>query len=125
MAADDDDRTEEPTQRKLEQARERGEIIYSPEVGAALSLIAATAIIAFMSGPIVSAMGHSFIAFIAMPDQFTADGGSLSAITLSVIMKVLAVFGLAALALAAAGFAARYLQDRPTFTAQRLSPSID
>ncbi len=46
---DDDDKTEEPTPRKLEQAREKGDIIYSPEVGAALSLIAATAIVAFMS----------------------------------------------------------------------------
>ena len=41
---DDDDKTEEPTQRKLDQAREKGDIIYTPEVGAAFSLMAATAI---------------------------------------------------------------------------------
>ena len=50
--ATNDDKTEEPTPRKLEQAREKGDIVYSPEVGAALSLIALTAIVAFMSGPI-------------------------------------------------------------------------
>ncbi len=65
----DDDKTEEPTPRKLEQAREKGDIVYSAEVGAALSLIAATAIVAFMSGPIVGEMARSFIGFLAMPDQ--------------------------------------------------------
>jgi flagellar biosynthetic protein FlhB len=125
VAADDDERTEEPTQRKLEQAREKGDIIYTPEVGAALSLIAATAIIAFMSGPIVSGIGHSFIAFIAMPDQFSIDGGGLRAVTFAIILKVMAILGMAALALAAAGIASRYLQDQPTFTAQRMQPSLD
>jgi flagellar biosynthetic protein FlhB len=125
VAADDDERTEEPTQRKLEQAREKGDIIYTPEVGAALSLIAATAIISFLSGPIVNAMGHSFIAFIAMPDQFSADGGTLRAVMFGIILKVMAILGMAGLALAGAGLAARYLQDQPTFTAKRLSPSLD
>ncbi|MGQ0531902.1 MAG: EscU/YscU/HrcU family type III secretion system export apparatus switch protein, partial [Caulobacteraceae bacterium] len=50
MAEQDDERTEEPTPRKLEQAREKGDIIYSPEVGTALSLIAVTGIVAFMAG---------------------------------------------------------------------------
>jgi flagellar biosynthetic protein FlhB len=122
---DDDDRTEEPSQRKLEQAREKGDIIYSPEVGAALSLIATTALIAFLSGPMASRMAQSFVGFIAMPDQYSADSGSLRAIAFSVAIKMLAVFGFAALALAGAALASRYLQDRPTFTAQRLSPSID
>lgn len=121
----DDDRTEEPTPRKLERAREKGDIIYTPEVGAALSLIAATAIIAFMSGPIMKGMAEGLVGFLAMPDQFRADPGSLRAIALSLLMKLLAVFGLAALALAGAGIASRYLQDKPTFTGERLNPKID
>ncbi|MDX2274717.1 MAG: flagellar biosynthesis protein FlhB [Hyphomonadaceae bacterium] len=125
MAADDDERTEEPTQRKLEQAREKGDIIYTPEVGAALSLIAATAIIAFMSGPIVTEMARAFIGFIAMPDQFSAEGGALRSVTFAIILKVMAIMGMAALALAGAALASRYLQDKPTFTAKRFNPSID
>ena len=122
---DKDDKTEEPTPRKLEQAREKGDIIYSAEVSAALSLIAATAVIAFMSGPIAKSVAEGFIGFIAMPDQFSADPGSLRAIAFAIVIKLLSVFGLASLALAGAGLAARYLQDRPTFNAERLSPSID
>ena len=121
----DDDKTEEPTPRKLEQAREKGDIIYTPEVGSALSLIVATGIVAFMAGPIAAEMAHGFIGFIAMPDQFSSAPGSLSAIAFSIILKLGAIFGLACLGLAAASIAARYLQDQPTFTGERLNPKLD
>jgi flagellar biosynthetic protein FlhB len=94
-------------------------------VGAALSLIAATGIVAFMSGPIVSEMARGFIGFIAMPDQFSSDPGSLRAIMTSIILKLMAIFGLTALALAAAGIAARYVQDRPTFSGEKLTPKLN
>lgn len=123
--ADDDERTEEPTQRKLEQAREKGDIVYSAEVSAAFSLIATTAVIAFLSGPIATHLAQGFIGFLAMPDQFGADSDSLQAIAFTIVIKVFSILGLAALALAVAGLASRYIQDRPTFTAQRLTPSID
>jgi flagellar biosynthetic protein FlhB len=124
MAADDDDKTEEPTPRRLEQAREKGDIVYSAEVGAALSLITATAIVAFMSGPIADGMARGFIGFLAMPDQFSSDPASLTAIMASIGIKLLAILGLACLALAAAGIASRYVQDQPTFTGERLTPKL-
>jgi flagellar biosynthetic protein FlhB len=123
--SDDEDKTEEPTQRKLDQAREKGDIIYTPEVGAAFSLMAATAIVAWMSGPIFTEMARSFVTFLAMPDQLSAEPGSLTAIMISVIMKVFAIFGLAMLALAIAGVAARYVQDKPTFTGEKLTPKLE
>jgi flagellar biosynthesis protein FlhB len=121
----DDEKTEEPTPRKLEQAREKGDIVNTPEVGAAFSLIAATAIVAFMSGPIVTQMAHGFIGFIAMPDQFSSDPGSLRAVMMSIVMKLMAIFGLTALALAGAGIAARYVQAPPTFSSDKLTPKLE
>jgi flagellar biosynthetic protein FlhB len=123
--SDDDDKTEEPTPRKLEQAREKGDIVYTPEVGAALTLIAATGVVAFMSGPIVTEMARGFIGFIAMPDQFSAEPGSLRAVMTNIIFKLMAIFGLTALALATAGIAARYVQDRPTFSGEKLTPKLN
>lgn len=121
----DDDKTEEPTPRKLEQAREKGDIVYSSEVGAALSLIAATGVIAFMSGPIVSEMARSFIGFLAMPEQFSSEPGSLLAIGAGVGLKLMAIFALVALAFGVAGIAARYVQDHPTFNGERLNPKLN
>ncbi|MBX3430681.1 MAG: flagellar biosynthesis protein FlhB [Hyphomonadaceae bacterium] len=125
MAADDDDKTEEPTPRKLEQAREKGDIIYTPEVGSALSLVALTAIVSFMAGPIASQMAHAFIGFLSMPDQFSAQPGALEHILGQIGLKLLTIFGFACLTLAAAGVAARYIQDKSTFTTDKLAPKIE
>lgn len=122
---DDDDKTEEPTQRKLEQAREGGDIVYSAEVGAALSLIASTAIIAFLSGPMAADLARGLIGFIASPQDFSTDPGALQAIAAAATIKMLGVFAMASLALALAGIAARYLQDQPTFTGKRMEPKLD
>jgi flagellar biosynthetic protein FlhB len=121
----DDDKTEEPTQRKLDKAREQGDIVYSTEVGTAFSLIAATMIVYFMAGPIASEIARGFLSFLAMPDQMSTDPRALLAIFGAVGVKLLLVFGLAALALAGAGIAARFVQDAPTFTAHRLTPKLD
>jgi flagellar biosynthesis protein FlhB len=120
----DDDKTEEPTARKLEQAREKGDIIYSAEVGTALSLVAATALVAFMSGPIANEMSRGFIGFLAIPDQISADPAVLRSIIGDIGLRLLAIFGLAAVALSLTGIVSRYLQDRPTFTAERLNPKL-
>ncbi|HRE43380.1 MAG TPA: flagellar type III secretion system protein FlhB, partial [Terricaulis sp.] len=120
----DDDKTEEPTPRKIEQAREKGDIIYTPEVGAALSLLALTAVAAFMAGPILEEMARSFIGFIAVPEQLSAEPAALKALFGQVSLKTMMIFGLLMLAFAAAGIASRYVQDRPTFTAERLTPKL-
>lgn len=123
--AEQDDRTHEATPRKLEQARRRGDIIYSPEVGAALSLVALTGIVSFMAGPIVAEMARSLIGFIEMPAQYATDAAALRSIFGSVGLRLLAIFGLVALALAVTGIASRYIQDKPTFTGERLSPKLN
>jgi len=125
MADDSDDRTEEPTQRRLEKAREQGDIIYSTEVGAALSLIAMTALLSWVSGPVATGVARSFIAFLAAPDQFSSDPSALMRLGVAVSVKAMGIFGMVAVALGLAGLAARYLQDRPTFTAERLAPKLD
>jgi flagellar biosynthetic protein FlhB len=125
MAEQDDEKTEEPTPRKLEQAREKGDIIYTPEVGAALTLIVVTGVVAFMAGPIMAEMARSLIGFVSMPQQFSTEPGPLRAIAGAIGIKLLLIFGLMCVALAAAGLAARYVQDKATFTGERLTPKIE
>lgn len=123
--ADTDDQIHEPTEQKLEKARKRGDIVYSPEVGAALSLVALTAIVAFMAGPILNSTARDLIGFLQSPGQYSTDGAALRIVVGDAAMRVLWVFAAAAAALAGAGVAARYVQDKPTFTAERLSPKLD
>lgn len=120
-----DDRTEEPTPKKLEEARKKGDIVFSPEVGAAFSLFAATFVLAYLSGPIASSLGRVLTAFIAAPETMHTDAQSLRDMGLSLLLKVMGVLALAALGFTLASIAARYVQDKPTFTAARLQPKID
>jgi flagellar biosynthetic protein FlhB len=78
-----------------------------------------------MSGPIMAELARSLVGFIAMPDQLSAEAGPLRAISGAIALRLMAIFALAALALAAAALIARYVQDRPTFTGERLTPKAD
>ncbi len=124
-ASEQDDKTEEPTQHKLSEARKKGDIVYTPEVGAALSLFAATFITAFLAGPMASSLGRLFTSFIAAPQDFGADAEALRGLAFTLLLRMMGVLGLAALALMLASIAARYVQDAPSFTNERLKPSLD
>jgi flagellar biosynthesis protein FlhB len=121
----EDDKTEEPTPRKLEQAREKGDIIYSTEVGSALSLLAATGVVAFLSGPIAGDTAQSLIGFISMPDQYSTEPAALTSIFISLGLKCAMILGLAMLAFSVAGVVSRYVQDKPTFTSEKLQPKVE
>ena len=95
MAEEDDEKSQEPTPRKLQQAREKGDIIYSPEVGAALSLVAITAIAAFMSGPMARDTAHSFVSFLSMPDQYSIEPNALRGLALNSLLRVFGVLSMA------------------------------
>lgn len=125
MAADDDERTEEPTQRRLDEARRKGDIVYTPEVGAAFSLIGVTIILATLAGPISNSIARSFVVFLQSPDQFSTDPMALRQLIASVAMHAGGAVAMAALALALAGIAARYVQDMPTFSGEKLSPDLN
>jgi flagellar biosynthesis protein FlhB len=123
--AENDEKIHEPTEQKLDKARKRGDIIYSPEVGAALSLAALTGLVAFLAAPIADETARSLIGFIQAPAQYATDQAALSATFADIGLRMLLIFGTTALVIAAAGVAARYLQDKPTFTAERLNPKLD
>jgi flagellar biosynthesis protein FlhB len=123
--ADDADRTEEPTPKRLEEARGRGDIVYSTEVGSAFSLLAVTLVVAFMAGPVAQDMAKLLAGGLANAAQLPADGRALMQLYGALGLRLLGAVALVVLALVAAGIAARFVQDRPTWSAQRLSPKLD
>jgi flagellar biosynthetic protein FlhB len=123
--ADDDDKTEEPTQKRIEEARRRGEVVYSAEVGAAFSLLALTLVVAFLAGPIAGDLGRLLRGALANAGQFAADGPSLLRLVMEIGVRVGAAVGLVALALSGAGLAARFVQDRPGWAPARIAPKLD
>jgi flagellar biosynthesis protein FlhB len=125
MAADDDDKTEEPTQQRIDEARKKGDVVNSPEVGAAFMLLAATAFVGIMSGPIAESMGRLLTGLLAHAGDMPADGHALVKLYAHIGLQVGGAMGLALVLLSAAGAIGRFVQDKPVFSSERLKPKLD
>lgn len=121
---DDTQKTEEPTARRLEEARKRGQTIQSKEINTWLVLFAATVII-FMGGPIIASnLSDLLVVFISQPDTMAADGPALGILLRSLFLDVAGIIVLPLLVLAVIGGLAGYLQTGPIFSAEPMKPEL-
>jgi flagellar biosynthetic protein FlhB len=126
MAEDRDDsqRTEEPTQRRLEEAEKQGDIVKSPEVATFVLLAGATLTVSGFGRSLASAFAHSFTIFLEQPDQFSLDGGGAMALSRSVVWTLALILAPALALLMGSGLAGQLLQHRPVFSAEKLKPDL-
>lgn len=122
---DQDDKTEEPTARKLEEARRRGDVIYSPEATAWLMLAVVVAGVAFLAGPMAREIGLLGRLMLERAHLLSADGDALVATFARIGAAVAGALGVLAILVLAAAVLSRYVQDRPAFSAERLKPQIN
>ena len=74
---DDSDKTEEPTQRKLEQAHEQGDVIKSMEVGTFFGLVAVTAVVGLTGSGMTGILVPSLRGLVEHAADISVDGGGL------------------------------------------------
>lgn len=122
--SDQDDKTEEPTPKRLEDARKRGEIVYSAEAAAFLALLGGYALMT-MGADHFAKMAHWLSAFLANGHQFPADDRSLQRLGVNLTLRFCLVLALIGGVMGAAGVVARYLQDQATFSAKKLQPKLE
>lgn len=96
MAESDDDsqRTEEPTQKRLDDALKKGQVAFSREVTSFLLLVVLTLIIAWIVPGMMKQTVYSFSKFIASPHSLRIDSDniqSLSAETLSDLAVIMLI----------------------------------
>lgn len=70
---DDGSKTEEPSERKLEEARKRGEVVSSREINHWLMIFAATIFIMLISPLMMNQLGSGLSGLITRPDQIPVD----------------------------------------------------
>jgi flagellar biosynthesis protein FlhB len=103
--ADQASKTEEPTQRRLEEARRKGDIARSTEAGPFAALLGATAVVLVLGGPLCRGLAEALLPFLAHPESFDlhgAGGARVLYAALQACLPVAAVMGVAALSAAAA-----------------------
>ena len=115
MADDNDDssdKTEDPTQKRLDEALERGDVAKSQEVNTWFLIAGATLVLSSFSGSIGSGIQMPLRNLIANSWMFHTDGPSLLALAGRLEYVLIAALGVPLLMLAISAIAGNMLQHR-------------
>jgi flagellar biosynthesis protein FlhB len=125
--AEDQDKsqqTEEPTAKRLEQARESGDVVKSAEVTSFVVLAGGTLAIAMFGHSAMIALARMMMLFIQEPEQMAVDGAGLASMTRGVLWHFALALAPFMAVMIAAGLTGHVLQSRPNFNAEKLKPDF-
>src|SRR6201989_1598816 len=122
--SDTSDKTEDPTQKRLDDALERGDVVKSQELNTWFVIAAATLVMSSFSTSIGSGIMGPMRNLIANPWRIRPDGAGLLALTQSLEYVVLAAIGLPLLMLMLAAIAGNMMQHRLVWSGEQLKPKF-
>ena len=122
---DKSQKTEQPTDRKLQKAREEGDAPKSQEISGWFTLAAGLAVFAFMAPGVSSDLARILSLFLARPHEMSLDVGAAMDLAASTGLRLVAILGLAFLALMAAAIAGNLVQTGLMFTPKKIAPKLD
>jgi flagellar biosynthetic protein FlhB len=114
-------KTEEPSSRKLQQARDKGEVVKTPDLAALASLSGAAAVLALGGGWLSRNLMQTMTPFLASPDSMSLDNNGGVQIMRAAVMAAAPVMGAVILTGCAAGVAGNLIQTGFMFSPERLS----
>ncbi len=110
MAEDDDEKTEDPSGKRLDEARSKGNVLKSPELKNAFSL-AGTLFVVMMGLPLVCQHVIPLLRmYLASPDSIAADGTNLGFVLLKTLGSVAIYVAVPVGILMGLGLASNWLQ---------------
>jgi flagellar biosynthetic protein FlhB len=120
---DSSDKTEDPTQKRLDDAHERGDVAKSQEVNTWFMIAGATLVLSSFSGSIGS-IQMPMRNLIANSWMFRVDGPSLLGLAQSLEYMLIGALGVPLLMLAIAAIAGNMLQHRLVWSGESLKPKF-
>lgn len=115
-------KTEEPTQRKLDEAKRKGDVAKSPEVPQFLALAAAAGVLITGGGYFAQQLGEALVPFLSRPETFHLTGGDGIGVYRLAAMAAAPVLLVLFLASGLGGAAGNLIQHGFLFTGERLKP---
>lgn len=122
---DNEDRTEEPTQRKLEQAIEKGDVARSTEIGTFFVLCGFTLALLVAAGWSARDAALSLRGFLMNAHQVPSDGAAFFNVTKQGVMTGFSALGLPFAFILIAALAGALIQHRPLWTFEPMMPKFD
>jgi flagellar biosynthetic protein FlhB len=122
---DDASKTEDPSQKKLDDASKKGQSVQSREIGHFFMMLAFTVVIISLSSHIGKDSTDLLSPFITQPDQFALDASSIG-ITLKTLLTDALIIMILPMALAiVAVFAPNVVQQKFKFTTEQAKPKFE
>ncbi|MBB5739095.1 flagellar biosynthesis protein FlhB [Brevundimonas aurantiaca] len=122
--ADPESKTEEATPRKLEEARKKGDVAKSQDVGQVLALAGAASVILGAGGWFAGSMAEQLLPFIAAPHQMLGmlDSGAGTQLLARALWAMTPFLGAVMLATIIGGAGGHLAQSGLIFTGEKLKP---
>jgi flagellar biosynthesis protein FlhB len=125
MSEDNDsEKTEDPTQKRLDDALERGDVAKSQEVNTWFIIAGATLVLISFSGSMAS-LQAPLRGLLANAHSIKIDGYSLLQLAQHLEYALIAAFGVPLLLLCLAAIAGNIVQHRLVFSAEQLKPKMN
>jgi flagellar biosynthetic protein FlhB len=125
MAEEDGgERTQDPTQKRLDEAIDRGDVVKSQEVNTWFILAAACLVLMSFSVPIGSALETTLRGLIANAHLLRVDGGGLTRLGGRLELEVIGALGIPLLVLTLGALAGNVIQHRLVWSLEALKPKF-
>jgi len=121
---DDSSKTEEPSQKKLEEARKKGQIPSSRELNHFFMMLAFLALIVILGPKLGRDTMQLLGPFIAQPDQYAMDAANVTNILRDVAIGFLLILMLPFLLSFAAALAPAIMQRKWVFSSEQIQPKL-
>jgi flagellar biosynthetic protein FlhB len=121
---DDSEKTEDPTQKRLKDAHDKGDVPKSQEVSTWFTLAGATLMIAIMAPGAAASLGNLLKGYIEHAHQIPVDGYALKALWRDTGQSVALIVGLPLLALVVMAVFGNLIQHQPLLTAETIKPKL-
>lgn len=118
------EKTEDPTQKRLEQAAERGDVAKSQEVGAWFMMVGMTLVVSLFAREMAVSLAEPLKAFLSGAHTMAVGPDSLGQLMAAVGVSVGMALALPLFLLALSGAAGHLVQHGFLFTAEQMKPKI-
>ena len=123
-APDQEAKTEDPSQKKLDDAQKKGDVVKSQEVNNWFMIAGSGLLFSIMAAPTTSGLAGSLKMLLANADQFQIGGNAFNAFMSNLAFTVLLVALIPLAVLAGFGIAANLVQHRPLLSVDPITPRL-
>jgi flagellar biosynthetic protein FlhB len=121
---DKDQKTQDPTQKKLDDALKKGDVVKSQDLVSWLMLFIATLLIATLSAGAAGGLSVPLKNLMANADMVSVDRAGLMGLLVSLILAIIVALGLPFLGLFIAGVAGNIVQHPLVLSGEGLKPKL-